>query len=124
MSDRSPFLEGLRDGAIRFQACSACGAAQTLRRAACFRCGCDALDWRTAAGGGRVYALTAVHRAPSDRFRAVVPYQLALVDMDEGFRLMGHAEAGLAIGSRTRAAVATIADTRMVRFAPASEEAG
>lgn len=39
-------------------------------------------------GAGNIHSLTHVHRAPSPAFIEDVPYTLALVDLDEGFRLM------------------------------------
>ncbi len=47
-----------------------------------------------------VHACTRIHRAPSDAFRALSPYHVVLVDLDEGFRAMGHGEAALVIGDR------------------------
>lgn len=126
-----PYAEGLARGVLRYQCCTACGAAQTLARYACTRCGGTALIWRDAAGTGTVYSATVVMRAPSDAFRALVPYTLVLVDLDEGPRLMAHAEAGVRIGDRVRAAFFHHAGTPLARFhllaegaAPAVPRAG
>jgi uncharacterized OB-fold protein len=51
-------------------------------------------------GAGTVHASTIVHRAPDDQFRAIAPYALVLVELDEGVRVMGHAPTGIVIGSR------------------------
>jgi len=51
-------------------------------------------------GRGRVYALTRVERAPTDEFRALAPYVILLVDLDEGYRMMAHGAPDLAIGDR------------------------
>jgi uncharacterized OB-fold protein len=112
----SPFLEGLQQDELRFQACSACHAAQTLARYACRRCGSTRLEWRKAAGRGVVYATTLVSRAPSDDFRALVPYTLALVDLEEGARVMGHAAPGIAIGERVLAGYFELAGRKLIRF--------
>lgn len=88
---------------MKYQACVECGASQTLERFACRACGSTRLEWRPASGRGVVYASTVVMRAPSQEFRALVPYTLVLVDLDEGARLMGHASPGLAIGDRVHA---------------------
>jgi hypothetical protein len=58
---------------------------------------------------GTVYASTLVQRAPSAEFRAIVPYRIVLVDMAEGFRVMGHAAPGLAIGDLAICTIETIA---------------
>jgi uncharacterized protein len=111
-----PFVEGLADNVLRYQRCAACGAAQTLARYACAQCGSTQLQWHEAAGRGMVYATTIVNRAPSDVFRVLVPYTLALVDLDEGFRLLGHGEPGLAIGDLVTAHVFEHAGRRLVSF--------
>jgi uncharacterized OB-fold protein len=112
----APFLEGLQRGVLRYQACTACGAAQTLARFACRRCGDERLEWRASAGHGTVYAVTVVARAPSEEWRAIAPYTLALVDLDEGARLMAQAEPGIAIGDRVAAGFFEFAGKRLVRF--------
>ena len=94
----SVYLDGVARGVLRYQRCADGGVAQTLPRLACQRCGGPRLDWYDAVGHGTVYALTAVTRAPSDAFRALVPYTLTLVDLDEGVRVMAHGTSGLAIG--------------------------
>ncbi|WP_272475828.1 Zn-ribbon domain-containing OB-fold protein [Baekduia alba] len=64
------------------------------------RVGCD--DWRVSAGLGAVYATTVV------RPRGEEAYNLVLVDLDEGFRMMsrvvGVAPEDVAIGTRVRVA--------------------
>ena len=119
MSDASlaaPFVDGLDEGRLRYQMCGDCGAAQTLARYACGGCGSTRLGWRDSEGRGTVYATTTVARAPSDQFRALVPYTLALADLDEGPRLMGHAAPGLAIGDRVSAEFFRCAERTLVRF--------
>jgi uncharacterized OB-fold protein len=112
----TPFIEGLRHGEIRYQACVACGAAQTLARYACRACGSTELQWRTASGAGRVYSVTTVARAPSEEFRPLAPYALAIVELDEGPRLMGHATADARIGDRVIAGFFDFGERRLIRF--------
>ena len=114
----APFLEGLERGELRYQRCVDCGAPQTLARYACRRCGGSRLEWRAAGGIGTVYAVTVVTRAPSEEFRALAPYTLAIVELDEGARLMGHASPGIAIGDRVRAEFFAFAGHQLVRFRP------
>ena len=96
------FWSGCAAGELRYQRCGACAALQAYPRAFCLRCGATALEWRAAEGTGTVYALTRVERAPSDEFRALAPYVIALVDLDEGYRMMAHGAPALAIGERVR----------------------
>lgn len=115
------FLEGLAAGRVRYQACSACGTAQTLARYACVACGSERLAWCDASGLGVVHAVTVVARAPSDLFRPLVPYTLVLTTLSEGPRVMGHGTPGLTIGM---AVVATFFDhggRPLLRFVPAAD---
>lgn len=86
------------EAAIVYQRCSGCGAVWYFRRGFCPRCGTAEPAVLRSSGRGTVYAKTLVHRAPSEALRSRVPYLIALVDMEEGFRMMGHGDARLAIG--------------------------
>src|SRR5690554_3581651 len=100
------FWDGCRDGELRYQSCAACGSVQLIPRSLCANCQHDNLDWRVSSGLGRVLSFTQVYRAPIPAFRDSAPYFIALVDMDEGFRLMVNVEndtcRGLAVGQRLR----------------------
>ena len=56
-------------------------------RVICPFTGSDRLEWRVSAGLGTVYATTVVHTA-----REGAPYNVALIDCDEGFRLMSRVD--------------------------------
>ena len=55
-------------------------------RVLCPFTGSDELEWRVSKGLGTVYATTVVHPAEGK------PFNVALVDCDEGFRLMSRVE--------------------------------
>ena len=96
------------DGVV-FQHCGACRHTWYFQRSFCPACGHAGPVSATSAGVGTVYAGTLVQRAPSDDFRAVAPYRIVLVDVAEGFRMMGHGDPSLAIGDRVRCRIGTIA---------------
>jgi len=97
------------EAAIVYQACRSCGARQYFRRSFCAACGGTELVEQRAGGQGTVYATSLVCRAATPETRAHVPYNIVLVDTAEGFRMMAHGEADLAIGDRVSA--------RFVQFA-------
>lgn len=111
-----PYTAGLAAGRVRYQHCEACGAWQPLERHACRACGATRLAWRDAGGLATVYAVTEVARAPTDAFRALAPYTLVLAALDEGPRVMGHGEPGLAIGDRVRAGFMRHGEDTLLRF--------
>ncbi len=39
-------------------------------------------------GSGKIYSFSRVHVAP-EQFKSIVPYYLAIIDLDEGPRMMG-----------------------------------
>jgi uncharacterized OB-fold protein len=88
---------------IRYQGCRRCGAKQYFRRNFCAACGAADLAENQASGEGTVYATSLVARAATPETRAHVPYNIVLVDTAEGFRMMAHGEAKLAIGDRVSA---------------------
>ena len=104
--DTRPFWDGCAAGELRYQRCGRCGQVQLIPRSMCAGCQHTALVWTRSAGLGRILSHTTVHRAPTPAFRGDLPYVIALVDMDEGFRLMvnvqGGAEPALAIGQPVR----------------------
>jgi uncharacterized OB-fold protein len=55
-------------------------------RVICPHTGSDRLEWRVSTGLGTVYATTVTHP------REGAPYNVALIDVDEGFRLMSRVE--------------------------------
>jgi uncharacterized protein len=91
------------EDAILYQSCVSCGRVQYFRRGFCAACGAGELRNKRACGEGTVYATSLVCRAATAETRAHVPYNIVLVDTNEGFRMMAHGESDLAIGDRVTA---------------------
>ncbi|ETR78839.1 DNA-binding protein [Afipia sp. P52-10] len=89
--------------AIVYQACGACKHIWYFHRSFCPSCGATDVADHKASGEGVVHAISVVTRAATPEARARVPYAVVLVDMAEGFRMMGHGENDLRIGERVRA---------------------
>lgn len=89
VSEPAPW-RGLRDrqerGEFPFQSCTGCAKAVFSPRVLCPHCGSTELEWRSATGAGSVYSQTVLpSHGGEDR-------QIVLVDMAEGFRVMGVAD--------------------------------
>ena len=115
------FWQGCAEGELRYQRCPACGTAQLHARPFCARCGA-APGWTVSGGVGTVYAVTRVTRAPTPDFAKRVPYDILLVDLDEGFRMMAHGAPGLAIGERVRIGFDRAGERVLPRFERQPEE--
>jgi uncharacterized protein len=94
---------------LHFQRCGGCGHTWYFQRDFCPACGAAPPRLLPADGRGTLYASTFVHRAPSEEFKSLVPYTIVLVDMREGFRVMGHAEPGLPLEAPVRCEMRCIA---------------
>lgn len=103
--------------AIVYQTCDACGARQYFRRSFCAACGAPDLAEHRASGTGTVYATSLVCRAATPETRAHVPYNIVLVDADEGFRMMAHGDNDLAIGDKVFARFTQFAGRLVPHFA-------
>jgi len=107
-----PYWDGCAQGELRYQCCAQCGSVQHIPRALCEQCQSASPEWKVSARTGTVLTLTTVYRAPLPAFKDMVPYVIAILDMDEGFRVMCNAlpeaTGGLAIGSRVRVGFNTV----------------
>jgi uncharacterized OB-fold protein len=101
---------------IAYQLCPGCAGLWSFHRTFCPRCGRQDPDSRQSSGIGTVHAVTLVTRAPGDELRPYAPYLIALVDAEEGFRLMAHGDRSLRIGDRVRARFVTLAGRLMPYF--------
>jgi uncharacterized OB-fold protein len=86
-ADSAAFWEGAREGRLMIQRCPRCGRHVFYPRLACPHCGGSPLEWVEASGRATVYSFTVVHRAPA-AFADEAPYVVALVDLEEGPRMM------------------------------------
>lgn len=116
----------LDQGRFMIQRCGGCGKAVFQPRELCPHCGSGTLAFEAPAGTGTVYATTVVRRKPAEGG----DYNVALIDLDEGCRLMSRVE-GLGptevrIGQRVKARVQVSKEGKgLVLFDPmASNEAG
>ena len=112
----------LAKGVFAIQQCTDCEQHIFYPRMICSHCGADALRWQVAKGTGTVYSTTVVRRRP-DRGG---DYNVALVDLDEGVRMMsrvdGVAPEAVTIGMRVQSQITEGAEGPMVVFTPIEEE--
>jgi uncharacterized protein len=105
MSHNQPRIDDWTTGAeaIIYQSCAVCGSRQYFRRSFCAACGAPDPEVKRADGEGIVYAASLVVRAATPEARAHVPYNIVLIDLAEGFRMMAHGDNDLKIGDRVSA---------------------
>jgi uncharacterized OB-fold protein len=114
-TESAPYWSATLEGKLLVQRCTSCGHHQLYPRAHCLACR-GPVEWVEASGRGTIYSFTIIRQNLSRSFRHLVPYVVALVDLDEGPRLMtnivGCDPKEVAVGAGVR-----------VRFEPVSDEA-
>jgi uncharacterized protein len=95
-----PFWEGAARRELLVQRCTTCGGHQLYPRPFCVRCQGE-VEWVRASGRGTVHSIVTVHLQPLPGLEP--PYDVALVELDEGPRLLANPEPGTcAIGDRVQ----------------------
>lgn len=89
-ADSRPFWEGVDVGELRLQVCDSCRRWFYYARGLCPHCHSDDLTWSVASGRGTVHSFTISRRGAGPAFAADVPYVVALVDLEEGPRMLSN----------------------------------
>jgi uncharacterized OB-fold protein len=82
------FFRAAAQGELHLPRCRDCAAYAWPPTRRCRACGSDAIDWVLARGRGVVHTFTIVRQSPEPFFQARVPYVVAMIDLDEGPRLL------------------------------------
>jgi len=83
-----PYWDGLAEGELRYQHCRACDAASLPPRERCPACLSDEVEWRVANGLGQIISWVVYHRAYAPHLKDKIPYNVTIVELDEGPRLL------------------------------------
>jgi uncharacterized OB-fold protein len=83
-----PFWDAAREGRFLVVRCRACGAAHHYPRPFCPTCWSDDVDWEDASGKATLYTWSTVHVNDLPPFVERLPYVAAVVDLEEGPRVM------------------------------------
>jgi uncharacterized OB-fold protein len=88
--DGAPYWEATRRGELRVQRCDACGHLRFPPAVVCPKCLAAAHAWVALSGRGTIYSFIVVHRPQHPAFFADAPYNVAIVELEEGPRLHGN----------------------------------
>lgn len=83
-----PFWEATGEGRLVFLRCLHCGDAFLPAREDCPDCLSPGPVWERASGAARLISWVVFHRAPDAAFQGRVPYTVAIVELDEGPRMI------------------------------------
>jgi uncharacterized protein len=86
------FWDGCRAGRFLVRRCNACGEFHFYPRPFCPSCWSDDVEWTEASGRARLYTYSVVHANDLPPWPERVPYVAAVVDLEEGPRVMTNVE--------------------------------
>jgi hypothetical protein len=123
-----PFFRGARERKLMLLRCARCGAFRLPGRERCAGCWSTEAAWAQASGRGKLYSFGVMHQQYHPAFAGAIPYNFAMVELEEGPRLItnivGCANEALRVDMPVEAEYDDVsAETTLVRFRPASREA-
>ena len=118
----APYWKALDEGRLLFQRCEACAHAWLPARSECPHCLARQPRWETASGRARLVSWVVYHHAYHDYYATRLPYNVAVVELDEGPRLVSNivdARGDLRSDMPLEIVVQREAGTALARFRPA-----
>ncbi len=82
------FYEHCKRHELRFQRCSECRTWRHIPRDMCARCGSFAWKWAKSSGKGTLFSWTTAMQPMLPQFADLVPYSPAIVELEEGVRMV------------------------------------
>lgn len=115
------YWEGLSEGELRYQHCEECGNDWLPAREHCPACLSARSSWNAASGRGHVVSWIVYHTAYAPHLEDRLPYDVTIVELEEGPRLLtnivdGEAGARLAPGLAVELAITAEGDLQLPRF--------
>jgi len=86
--ESQPFWDGCKRHELLLPCCSQCDACRFPPGPTCPKCWSTDWEWKKASGRGKIYSFGVYHRVYHQGFESEVPYVLAVVELDEGPRLV------------------------------------
>ena len=80
----------LQQGVLSYQKCSHCGHAWLPARTECPSCLHDQWQWVPSGGRGKVVSWVVFHMAYHKAFESRLPYNVAIIELEEGPRLISN----------------------------------
>lgn len=120
-----PFWTAAREHRLEFQRCAECGYHRWPPAELCPECLSPEAEWTQVPPRGRVWSFCVYEHCYHEAFRADLPYNVALVELESGPRILtnivGADATGIEIGMPVLAEFTDVDDqVTLVRFRPAT----
>jgi len=84
------YWKSAREHRLMLPRCLDCGKQHFYPRDLCPHCYSDKLEWMQASGNGVIYSYTIARRGAGPGFAADAPYVVAVIELDEGPRMLSN----------------------------------
>jgi uncharacterized OB-fold protein len=116
----APFFEAAKEGRLLIRRCLRCSRLLAPQREVCDACGGEALEWAPASGRGSLYSFVVMHQILHPGFRDEGPYNVAVVELEEGPRLtsniVGTATSDLRVGQQVEVVFEDLGEVCVPKF--------
>lgn len=120
------FWEGVDDGVLRVQRCGGCAELRYPPASRCPRCLSAEWSWQPVSGRGEVLSYVVIHQRYHAAWADRVPYNVALVQLDEGPRMISNvlplSRPDVQVGMPVRVVFDDSDGVRVPRFVGADED--
>jgi len=116
--DSGPFWAAAKGHKLSLQKCGTCGSFRFPPSPLCPECTAMGGEWTELSGRGKVSSFVVFHRAYHKSFEGDLPYAVALIELDEGVRLMSTVVGGdpwsVSVGDRVVVGWEPLSDGRQL----------
>lgn len=84
------YWDGCKENKLLYQHCRDCNEVIFFPKYLCPDCMGHDLEWLESAGKGKILTFTVTYESAPPAFMAAVPYAVAIIEMDEGYRMMSN----------------------------------
>lgn len=88
--DSRPFWDACRKHKFQFQKCAQCGSMRWPPAFICPHCHSGEYRWVEVSGRGKIYTYAVIHRAYRPEFADDLPYVTAIIELEEGVRMLSN----------------------------------
>lgn len=86
--DSEPFWASVHERALRLPKCRSCTTYFFPPAPFCPNCWSDEISWETVAGTGKIFSFVTFQRLYDPSFADLLPYSVAVIEFDEGPRML------------------------------------
>jgi uncharacterized OB-fold protein len=123
------FFDAAKNGRLELPRCDNCGSFHTYFEPWCNKCNHQGVHWERLSGRGKIWANCRFHKVYFKGFEGEVPYNVAMVELEEGPRLITNivdlptgALGEMPIGMEVEAAFEPVTDEiTLIKFRPADD---